>query len=290
MRLGLKNLHRFNERSCAARFLAGEGIEIGACHLPLQVDKTISRVKYVDKLTAGQIKKLFPELKRYQIVEADVICDVIKSPLPFAENSLDFIIANHLLEHCPNPLKLIKEFYRVLKNFGVLYLSLPDKRYTFDRKRSVTSLSHLIKDFNNDVTYIDELHLADHLTKADKIKIPEDLKKRKKLFKYYLNKSIHVHVWTYQEMAEFISYMIEKKGTRCDLLELYLPKGIRNEVIFVLQKRTDLNTDPIINKFKSALIKLKERENITQNILPISWRLRWMLGPISKRIKDILHR
>lgn len=289
MRLGL-SLHRFNERYYATRFLQGEGIEIGACHLPLQVDKTISRVRYIDKLTARQIKKFFPELEGHQIVEADIICDVIKSPLPFAENSLDFVIANHLLEHCPNSLKVFKEFYRVLKNFGVLYLGLPDKRYTFDRKRNVTPLSHLIKDFDNDITNIDELHLVDHLVKADKIKIPKDLKKRKKLFKYHLNRSIHVHVWTYKEMVEFISYMIEKKGTYFNLLELYLPKGIRNEVIFVLQKRADLNTTEAINKFKSDLIKLEERESIKQNILPVSWRLRWVLGPVSKIIGDVLRR
>lgn len=290
MRLGLNNLHRFNERSYAARFLFGEGIEIGACHFPLPVDKTISRVKYVDKLAARQIKKLFPELGRHQIVEADIICDVVKSPLPFAENSLDFVIANHLLEHCPNPLKVIKEFYRILKNFGILYLSLPDKRYTFDKKRKVTPLSHLIKDFNNDIDYVNELHQLDHLKKTIKTKIPKNPKKRKKLFEYHLNRSIHVHVWAYKEMTEFIGYMIEKRGTQFDLLELYLPKGISHEVIFILQKRADLDAVEAINKFKSALVKLEEREGITQNIVPLSWRLRWMLGPIAKRINDILHR
>lgn len=33
MRLGLEYLHRFDERSYAARFLQGDGIEIGACHI-----------------------------------------------------------------------------------------------------------------------------------------------------------------------------------------------------------------------------------------------------------------
>lgn len=85
---------------------------------------------------------------------------------------------------------------------------------------------------------MDELHRIDYLEKVAKIKIPKNPKRKKKLFKYHLNRSIHIHIWRYKEMAEFISYMIEKKGTHLDLLELYLPKGISNEVIFILQKKS----------------------------------------------------
>jgi hypothetical protein len=84
---------------------------------------------------------------------------------------------------------------------------------------------------------MDELHRINYLEKVAKIIIPKNPKRKKKLFKYHLNRSIHAHIWRYKEMAEFINYLIEKKRTHLDLLELYLLKGISNEVIFILQKR-----------------------------------------------------
>ena len=36
--------------------------------------------------------------------------------LPFIDDTFDFVRASHLIEHVPNPLKLINELYRVSRN------------------------------------------------------------------------------------------------------------------------------------------------------------------------------
>ncbi len=54
-------------------------------------------------------------------VKAD-ICD-----LPFADNSYDFIICNHVLEHIPDHQKAMKELYRVLAPGGTAILQVPYK-------------------------------------------------------------------------------------------------------------------------------------------------------------------
>lgn len=52
-------------------------------------------------------------------VHAD-ICD-----LPFADESFDFVICNHVLEHIPNDRQAMRELYRVLKRGGLAILQVP---------------------------------------------------------------------------------------------------------------------------------------------------------------------
>lgn len=54
---------------------------------------------------------------------ADVKADICN--LPFAENSFDFIICNHVLEHIPDDTKAMEELYRVLAPGGTAILQVP---------------------------------------------------------------------------------------------------------------------------------------------------------------------
>lgn len=60
-------------------------------------------------------------------VKAD-ICD-----LPFEDNSYDFILCNHVLEHIPNDTKAMQELFRILKPGGTAILQIPQ-----DLSREVT--------------------------------------------------------------------------------------------------------------------------------------------------------
>src|SRR5438034_6557094 len=116
--------------------LRGRGIEIGAHGLPIEGIRPI----YVDlfRTFAGTP------------CPADVLAD--GSVLPFRKQSLDYIACSHLLEHLPNPIAGLDEWYRVLKAGGLLYMVVPDRRFTFDHTRSRTPLSHLIQDFERSTT------------------------------------------------------------------------------------------------------------------------------------------
>ncbi len=64
---------------------------------------------------------------------ADVKADICA--LPFEDNSYDFILCNHVLEHIPNDLKAMEELYRVLKPGGTAILQVPleeDQEKTFE--------------------------------------------------------------------------------------------------------------------------------------------------------------
>ena len=52
--------------------------------------------------------------------------------LPFADNSFDVVISNHVIEHIPNQKVHISEIHRVLKKEGILYLATPNKHWIVD--------------------------------------------------------------------------------------------------------------------------------------------------------------
>lgn len=249
-----------SERRQATRYLQGSGIEIGACHVPIDVDHRCCNVRYVDRFTAAEIEERFPELSGHSIVPTDIICDVASDGLhPFADESLDFIIASHLLEHLPNPLGFLKECHRVLRNSGILYLAVPDKDYTFDRGRQRTSLAHLIEHLESHTVTIDEPHLIDYVAHVAKRGVPNDPKLRKQVFQLHLDRSFHVHVWTWEDVVEFLRYMLINRGVTLELCEAYLPKEVKNESIFILRK-TNLPTEAAIRHFDSSLEVLTTRE------------------------------
>lgn len=265
-RLTLGNIS-FDERRQAARFLRGSGIEIGGSYLPIPVDTRCCRVQYVDKMSASEIAALFPEVQGYSIVETDVICDVQRKGLsPFGDETLDFVIASHLIEHLPNPLGFIKDCYRVLRQDGILYLVVPEKNFTFDRSRAVTPLAHLVDDMKRDAHEVDEGHLEDWLRHIRGTSVPDDPAEKQRVFRWELERSIHVHVWTWEGMVEFLRHLIVNEKLAWELCEFYLPKKRQDEVIFVLRKTSGLPQE-VVTRFDATIETLLAREDAMKSVI-----------------------
>jgi SAM-dependent methyltransferase len=80
------------------------------------------------------------------VVAPDVIDDCERLGV-FADGSLDFVIANHVVEHIEDPVGALENLVRVLRPGGVLFLALPDARHTFDVSRErTTTIEHLLRD------------------------------------------------------------------------------------------------------------------------------------------------
>jgi len=91
------------------------------------------------------------------------------SLLPFIEEeSYEFLISSHVLEHIANPLKAILEWKRVLKPESISLHLIPIPENCFDHKRPVTEFEHLLEDYQfnrgeEDLTHLEEvLELHDH--------------------------------------------------------------------------------------------------------------------------------
>jgi SAM-dependent methyltransferase len=216
-------------RVIARLYLRGHGIEIGALSHPLKVPRS-AKVKYVDRMSVPELRKAYPELDSVSVVEVDVVDDGERLAC-FEDATLDFVIANHFLEHCENPIGAVRNMLRVLKNEGVLYLAIPDKRLTFDIDRPVTSLEHLIEDDRNGPAWSRRQHYEEYTRLVDKVQGDEAERHTARLMDRRY--SIHFHVWTETEMLEFVLAL--KRMLEFDFaIELVLRHA--NEVIFVLRK------------------------------------------------------
>jgi SAM-dependent methyltransferase len=132
-------------RRLAKRYLRGDGLEIGALHLPLSLPRG-ARARYVDRMGVEELRAHYPELEEYELVRPDVVDDG-ESLGTVEASAADFVVANHLIEHCQDPIGTLLAYARVLREGGVLYLAAPDRRRTrFDREREETSLEHLVRD------------------------------------------------------------------------------------------------------------------------------------------------
>lgn len=223
----VKHYHYLDRETVASIYLRGDGIEVGALHNPILVPRT-ARVRYVDRLSNEDLKKNYG-LESENLVSIDIVDDG-QTLSTIAAGSLDFVIANHFIEHCENPILAIQNFLRVLKHNGILYLAIPDKRFTFDKDRSITPLSHVLKDFEVGPATSKHEHVYEWLTNFEKCTPNEADKKASEAMDQYWD--IHYHVWTQGELLEMFSKLRERLHFD---VELFLK--MENECIFVLQKQ-----------------------------------------------------
>lgn len=230
-RVGLRRPGFIRRREIIAKeHVAGSGIEIGGLNAPLKVSSSAS-VRYVDRAPVSELRKQYPELEGQRIVQTDIIDDGERlASLPDA--SQDFVIANHFLEHCQDPIGALRNMFRVLAPRGVLYLAVPDKRFTFDHDRPITSLEHLIENDENSPEVDRRAHYEEWVRLVDGITDQREVADRvEELMK--MGYSIHYHVWTQAEVLELLVALRERFGISYDL-EI----AVRNdhENIFVLRK------------------------------------------------------
>lgn len=204
---------KLNYRHLFSEFLQGKGIEIGALNNPFRVPAR-ARVRYVDKFSPEELATTYPGLTTHRIRVPDIVCKT--GELNTIENqSLDFIIASHVLEHADNPLHLLYAWHRKLKTGGLLLLVLPDSRFTFDRGRPLTSLEHLLWDFEHCGTQLKELldlsHIAEcNLNMHDTLDMDSALQLAKTILK--TSRDTHFHVWDYYSFRHQLDTLISEFG------------------------------------------------------------------------------
>ena len=214
----------------ASRFLRGRGLEIGALQRPLRVPDHC-RVTYVDRLPLRELLAHYPELHGQPIRQPDLIDD--GETLGRVEaNSQDFVIANHFLEHCQNPIQTLLNMSRVLKDGGILYMAVPDKRFTFDIERPVTPYAVLAETFRQGYRSNREVLYTEWAARVNRTSPSEvEAVARKLRDEHY---SIHFNVWTLPDLLEFIA----RSTAECGLpVTLEWVVCSANEVIMILAKR-----------------------------------------------------
>ena len=128
-----------------------EGLEIGPLASPI-ITKTESagRIWYVDHATADVLKEKYrndPNVRIDEIVDIDYIWGQAGLSELVQGRLFDYVLASHVIEHVPDMLGWLKEVGEVLKDDGILSLAVPDKRYSFDYLRELSTVGMLIEAF-----------------------------------------------------------------------------------------------------------------------------------------------
>jgi hypothetical protein len=124
-----------------------KGLEVGAFDLPM-IDPTEALVKFADYSTTQELKAraaVYPQHSVDFVVNVDyVVREVGWTAVP---EDFDWICASHVIEHVPNMVGWLRTLATKLNNNGVLFLVIPDRRYTFDIHRPETSLGKILLDY-----------------------------------------------------------------------------------------------------------------------------------------------
>ncbi len=213
----------------AARFLRGSGIEIGALQrrLPLPAG---CRVKYIDRMPLEQLIAHYPELGSLPLQAPDFVDDGERL-FGIADGSQDFVVANHFFEHSQDPIRTLLNFARVLCPGGVLFMAVPDKRYTKDVLRPETNFSDLLDAFRTGTRKdMDRMYRewAEHWEHAQGEAITVKAKALRAS-----DYSIHFNVWS---LAGLLEFLIGARSEANVPFEITAVVSSENEVILILTR------------------------------------------------------
>lgn len=219
---------RFRRLVTARRHIRGEGLEIGALHAPLRLPRR-ARVRYVDRMDVEGLRRHYPDLPVDRLVPVEIVDDgetLASQP----DCSADFIVANHFIEHTEDPIRTISNHLRVLRPGGVLFMGVPDRTRTFDRRRPGTSLEHLLADHREGPGRSRRGHLEEWAGLVDGVP-PAEVQERVAVLERD-NYSIHFHAWTADEFRAMLEHLRTQMAMPFTIEEI-----VQNEHEFIVVLR-----------------------------------------------------
>lgn len=130
---------KFRESTLAHRYLDGKrGLEIGgSAHNPFGL-----KTRNVDYTPDDNQYKKMESANVGLVLPVDILASGDSIPVP--DESEDFVVSAHVIEHFPDPIKALKEWYRIVRPGGYIFMIVPHKERTFDRDLPRTTLQELI--------------------------------------------------------------------------------------------------------------------------------------------------
>ena len=184
------------------------------------------KVRYVDRHSREENIRCYPEIEAAAIVETDIVTNGETLDGVPAE-SQDFVIANHMIEHCINPLGTLERFLEVLKPEGYLFISLPDRRYTFDFRREVTPFEAVLSDYRENRREEPLATYEEWVRNVERDKDPQEMFARQE--------NIHFHAWDQADILQLFTRAKRDLGWPIEI-EAACRNGI--EVVLLLRKTT----------------------------------------------------
>ncbi len=211
-------------KGCADYFAGKEGIEIGGPSRSLSANglfPVYPLVASLDNCTFGDVtvwEGRIQEGRSFRFASdkaagVQYLCEA--TDMKCCQSAVyDFVLASHVLEHIANPILALYEWKRLLRGRGALVLLLPDKTGTFDHRRPVTTITHLIDDFKTGKAEDDLTHFPEILALHDRARDPdagnaESFRMRSQ--ENFHNRCLHHHVFDLplaKKLADYVGLKV----------------------------------------------------------------------------------
>jgi SAM-dependent methyltransferase len=124
------------------------GIEIGASYAPILPKAEGYGVYVVDHASHDELRSKYGAMgvDTSRIEPVDAIDDGGEFTQLLEDGQhFDYIVASHVFEHLPDPIHFLQRCDRALGEHGRLILLIPDRRFTFDYLRPVSTTGQLLR-------------------------------------------------------------------------------------------------------------------------------------------------
>lgn len=125
------------------------GLEIGALFKPI-VPRTCANILYADHMSTEGLRAKYandPNIDLDELVPVTYVCGERSLSEVVGDDRFDYIIASHVIEHVPNVIGWLIDIGKILRPGGKLSLAIPDKRFTFDCRRELTTFAALVESY-----------------------------------------------------------------------------------------------------------------------------------------------
>ena len=165
--------------------------------------------------------------------------------LPFKDNTLDYVLTSHVIEHFFDPVKALREWHRIIKPGGYIFIIAPHKDRTFDKLREVTPVAELLDRSTGRIRISDYLRATDipALDKSGKAKfgpdyevppqmlIPRGARPEEGWVRYEADDHHHWSVWRTNDFVDLV------KTLRLNIVEVQDPDDkVGNGFTVVIRK------------------------------------------------------
>jgi SAM-dependent methyltransferase len=149
---------KFNGMDLAFKYCQGIGAEFGpSSQNPFYLEKCFKiapsdGVRYIDE--SDLIDWHFYSIEQEKISNSTEKIDIVgdMQNIPLEDDSLDYIISSHVIEHEPNPIKAFLKISSKLKSNGVAFFIFPKRnQLQIDAVRPLTTLEQFIDFYRQDI-------------------------------------------------------------------------------------------------------------------------------------------
>jgi len=129
-------------------------------------------VKYLDYFSREELFSAYKDNPRRNMSRLVDVDFVVKGPT-FSEavgGPYDLFVGNHVVEHVPDLVGWLNQIEKVLDADGYVFLAVPDKRFTFDYYKPITTWSDVVRAHKEKRVMPDSLTIATnrwYFTKVD---------------------------------------------------------------------------------------------------------------------------